>query len=191
MLGEHFRKNQPKKRQKNFQLPIGHYKQKPSGSDVWLVNRCIPINNIYILWNYYISMSIHVHFYREQSAVTLILCVQHSKNRLCAETTAALLQTPLLDPTAAPQQCAVWTLWSINMGAEKNMQNKCTANGVCVNQAWQCKGRRQFGYIGYMRFWRSYNNRMLYERSMKWRDIAILAFNFKLLFVLNMAEKQF
>ncbi len=38
-------------------------------------------------------MSIHVHFYREQSAVTLIQRMQHSKNRLCAETIAALLQT--------------------------------------------------------------------------------------------------
>ncbi len=38
-------------------------------------------------------MSIHVHFYREQSAVTLIQRMQHSKYRLCAETIAALLQT--------------------------------------------------------------------------------------------------
>ncbi len=37
-------------------------------------------------------MSIHVHFYREQSAVTLIQRVQHSKNRLGVETIAALLQ---------------------------------------------------------------------------------------------------
>ncbi len=43
-----------------------------------------------------------------------------------------------------------------------------------------------------MRFWRSFNNRMLYDRSMKWRDAAILAFNFcfRVLFVLYMAEKQ-
>ncbi len=38
-------------------------------------------------------MSIHVHFYREQHANTLIQCVQHSKNRLYAETISALLQT--------------------------------------------------------------------------------------------------
>ncbi len=33
---------------------------------------------------------------------------------------------------------------------------------------------------------------MLYERFMKWRDAAILAFNFcfRVLFLLNMAEKQ-
>ncbi len=33
---------------------------------------------------------------------------------------------------------------------------------------------------------------MLYERSMKWSDVAILAFTFcsRVLFVLNMAEKQ-
>ncbi len=37
-------------------------------------------------------MSIHVHFYREQSAVTLIQRGQHSKTRLGAETIAALLQ---------------------------------------------------------------------------------------------------
>ncbi len=43
-----------------------------------------------------------------------------------------------------------------------------------------------------MRFWRLYNNRMLYERSVKWSDVAILAFNFcsTVLFGLNMAEKQ-
>ncbi len=37
-------------------------------------------------------MSIHVHLYREQSAVTLIQRVQHSKNRLGAKTISALLQ---------------------------------------------------------------------------------------------------
>ncbi len=36
--------------------------------------------------------SIHVNFYRETSAVTLIQLMQHSKNRLCAETIVALLQ---------------------------------------------------------------------------------------------------
>jgi len=39
-----------------------------------------------------ISMSIHVHFYCEQSVVTLIQRMQHSKNRLGAETIPALLQ---------------------------------------------------------------------------------------------------
>ncbi len=51
-------------------------------------------------------MSIHVHFYREQSAVTLIQRMQHSKNRLGAETISA----PLLERTAGPQPRAVWTL---------------------------------------------------------------------------------
>ncbi len=42
-----------------------------------------------------------------------------------------------------------------------------------------------------MRFWRSYNI-LLYERSMKWSDVAILAFTSysRVLLVLNMAEKQ-
>ncbi len=42
-----------------------------------------------------------------------------------------------------------------------------------------------------MRFWRMYNNWMLYERSMKW-SVAILAFTFcsRVLLVLNMEEKQ-
>ncbi len=33
---------------------------------------------------------------------------------------------------------------------------------------------------------------MIYERSVKWSDVAILAFTFwsKVLFMLNMAEKQ-
>ncbi len=46
-------------------------------------------NYIYLLWSHYIAMSIHVHLYREQSAVTLIQCMQHSKSRLCAETIAS------------------------------------------------------------------------------------------------------
>ncbi len=37
-------------------------------------------------------MSIHVHIYRKQYAVTLIQCVQYSKDRLGAETISALLQ---------------------------------------------------------------------------------------------------
>ncbi len=82
------------------------------------------------------SISIHVNFYHEQSAVTLIQRMQHSKNRLCAETIAALLQTDrswnaLLTATA----CSVNALIFVNIGAEKNMQRKRTANGVCVNQA--------------------------------------------------------
>ncbi len=45
----------------------------------------------------------------------------------------------------------------------------------------------------YMLFWRSYDNIMLYELSMKWSDVAILAFTFcsRVFFVLNMAEKQY
>ncbi len=31
-----------RKKDKNGRLPIAHYKQKPSGSDLWPVNRCIP-----------------------------------------------------------------------------------------------------------------------------------------------------
>ncbi len=42
MTCSHFRKNRPKKRQKTAGLPIAHYKQKPAGSDLWPVNRCIP-----------------------------------------------------------------------------------------------------------------------------------------------------
>ncbi len=42
----HFRKNRPKKRQRTGWLPIAHYKQKPSGSDLWPVNWCIPVQNV-------------------------------------------------------------------------------------------------------------------------------------------------
>ncbi len=30
------------KKTKTGRLPIAHYKQKPAGSDIWPVNRCIP-----------------------------------------------------------------------------------------------------------------------------------------------------
>ncbi len=30
------------KKTKTGRLPIAHYKQKPAGSDLWPVNRCIP-----------------------------------------------------------------------------------------------------------------------------------------------------
>ncbi len=62
-------------------------------------------------------------------------------------------------------------------------------NFACGCESWQCKG---VSAAIYMRFWRSYDNRMLYERSVKWSDVAILAFTFcsRVLFVLNMAEKQ-
>ncbi len=33
------------KKTKTGRLPIAHYKQKPSGSDLWPVNRCIPSDN--------------------------------------------------------------------------------------------------------------------------------------------------
>ncbi len=33
------------KKTKTGRLPITHYKQKPAGSDLWPVNRCIPNNN--------------------------------------------------------------------------------------------------------------------------------------------------
>ncbi len=57
----------------------------------------------------------------------------------------------------------------------------------CGCESWQCKGD---SVAIYMRFWLSYDNIMLYERSMMWSD-AILAFTFcsRVLFVLNMAEK--
>ncbi len=32
------------KKTKTGRLPIAHYKQKPAGSDLWPVNRCIPSN---------------------------------------------------------------------------------------------------------------------------------------------------
>ncbi len=79
-------------------------------------------------------MSIHVHFYREQSAVTLIQHVQHSKNRLGAETIAALLQ-PHRSWNALPDrnrvQCERFNplTW-----VRKKIR---TANGVCVKQALQ------------------------------------------------------
>ncbi len=33
------------KKTKTGRLPIAHYKQKPAGSDLWPVNRCIPNQN--------------------------------------------------------------------------------------------------------------------------------------------------
>ncbi len=33
------------KKTKTGRLPIAHYKQKPAGSDLWPVNRCIPTLN--------------------------------------------------------------------------------------------------------------------------------------------------
>ncbi len=58
----------------------------------------------------------------------------------------------------------------------------------CGCESWQYKG---VSSAKYMRFWRLYDNIMPYECSMKW-SVAILAFNFcsRVLFVLNMAEKQ-
>ncbi len=54
-------------------------------------------------------------------------------------------------------------------------------------ESWQCK---DVSSAIYMRFWRSYDNIMLYELSMKWSDVFILSFTFcsRVLFVLNMAE---
>ncbi len=34
------------KKTKTGRLPIAHYKQKPAGSDLWPVNRCIPKTNV-------------------------------------------------------------------------------------------------------------------------------------------------
>ncbi len=39
------------KKTKTGRLPIAHYKQKPSGSDLWPVNRCIP--SIAPLWHFF------------------------------------------------------------------------------------------------------------------------------------------
>ncbi len=42
------------KKTKTGRLPIAHYKQKPAGSDLWPVNRCIPTSNqsqICFLWS--------------------------------------------------------------------------------------------------------------------------------------------
>ncbi len=36
--------NSAEKKTKTGRLPIAHYKQKPAGSDLWPVNRCIPTN---------------------------------------------------------------------------------------------------------------------------------------------------
>ncbi len=75
-------------------------------------------------------MSIHVHFYHKQKIGTLIQDMQHSKNQLCAETIAALLQTHR-SWNALPDrvQCErsdplTWVRKKIR-----------TANGVCLNQA--------------------------------------------------------
>ncbi len=57
----------------------------------WLWNT-VDFNYMHLWCNYYIFMSIHVHIYRKQCAVTLIQLLQRSKNRLGAETFSALLQ---------------------------------------------------------------------------------------------------
>ncbi len=45
-------------------------------------------------------MSIHVNFYREQSTVTLIQRMQHSKNRLCGDDGCNAAAASLLECTA-------------------------------------------------------------------------------------------
>ncbi len=50
-----------RKKTKTGRLPIAHYKQKPAGSDLWPVNRCIP--NIYIHIYIYIYIYIYTHTY--------------------------------------------------------------------------------------------------------------------------------
>ncbi len=57
-----------------------------------------------------------VNFYREQSTVTLIQHMQHSKNRLCAEMIAALLQphrswNPLPDRNRMQCECSDPLTW--------------------------------------------------------------------------------
>ncbi len=44
------------KKTKTGRLPIAHYKQKPAGSDLWPVNRCIPRKNPGILGSRIIKM---------------------------------------------------------------------------------------------------------------------------------------
>ncbi len=56
-------------------------------------------------------MSTHVQFYSEQSTVTLIQRMQHSINRLGAETISALLQTVC---TAPGTHCRTATACSVN-----------------------------------------------------------------------------
>ncbi len=80
-------------------------------------------------------MSIHVHFYREQSAVTLIQRVQHSKNRLGAETIAALLQThrswnALPDRNRVHCECFNLLTW-----VRKKIRTANALQTECVKQA--------------------------------------------------------
>ncbi len=70
----------------------------------------VDFNYMHLWCNYYISMSIHVRFYCEQCAVTLIQRVQHSKNRLCRNDLCTAADATLLEHTAGPQQCTVWRL---------------------------------------------------------------------------------
>ncbi len=70
----------------------------------------VDFNYMHLWCNYYISMSIHVRFYCEQCAVTLIQRVQHSKNRLCGNDLCTAADATLLEHTAGPQQCTVWRL---------------------------------------------------------------------------------
>ncbi len=77
-------------------------------------------------------MSIHVNFYREQSPVTLIQRVQHSKTRHGTETIAALLQTHQswnALPDRNRVQCERFNLLT---WVRKKIR---TANAVCVKQA--------------------------------------------------------
>ncbi len=41
------------KKTKTGRLPIAHYKQKPAGSDLWPVNRCIPSLSPFLVLNIY------------------------------------------------------------------------------------------------------------------------------------------
>ncbi len=44
------------KKTKTGRLPIAHYKQKPAGSDLWPVNRCIPI--VMCIWKHKMHQTI-------------------------------------------------------------------------------------------------------------------------------------
>ncbi len=78
-------------------------------------------------------MSIQVNFYYEQSAVTLIQHMQPSKNRLCAETIAALLH-PHRSWNALPDRNRMQCERSDPLTWVRKKIRSHTENGVCVNQ---------------------------------------------------------
>ncbi len=67
------------KKTKTGRLPIAHYKQKPAGSDLWPVNRCIPIAKDFkccpILTNYSSMESLFIQLMYKQKK-TYTLCIK-------------------------------------------------------------------------------------------------------------------